>query len=371
MALRFAERIGSKDGDAMAASSNTVFFGLQGNDVFYGGYGIDFVFFLGGAGDDTYSIQSPGAIVIADSGGSSDQLIASGIGVSRPTTYAATIDGRHLVVGDTKSGQLVYVLNYLDPQFKIEKITLSDSVHSYDSIISLLPKAPGFIGNLSWEAFTDRMKITHLNTPDVNEALGYYLNREALLQTRATIDYRKDPTNRVAVTTGGASVETAMAAYTGPVAGVVNQHIGTDAGEAIRGSSRADFINGLAGDDAIDGRNGDDVLDGGLGSNFLTGGWGTDTFFVDGRSGGVTWSTVTDLEAGEWVTTWGWKEGVSKLTWQEMGGVEGYKGATAHIDLDGNGSIDMSMTVSGQSSGSILTTPGQVEGNGYLAFCLK
>ncbi|CAO3373790.1 hypothetical protein [Azospirillum argentinense] len=371
MTLRFAEQIGVKTNDYMAGVGSAVYYGLQGDDTFYGGYGVDFVFFLGGAGNDTYSIQSSGAIVIADTGGSSDQLIASGIGVNRPTTYAATIDGRHLVVGDTKSGQLVYVLNYQSPQFRIEKITLSDSVHSYDSIISLLPKAPGFLGDMSWEAFTDRMKITHLSTPDVNEALSYYLNRESLLQTRAATDYSKDPTNRVAITSGGTSVETTMAAYSGPVAGVVNQHIGTGAGEAIRGSSQADFINALAGDDAIDGRHGNDVLDGGLGSNFLTGGWGTDTFFVDGRSGGVTWSTVTDLEAGEWVTAWGWKEGVSKLTWQEMGGVEGYKGATAHIDLDGNGGIDMSVTVSGQSSGSILTTPGQVEGNGYLAFGLK
>nr|WP_183178319.1 calcium-binding protein [Azospirillum sp. OGB3] len=355
----------------MVASKDTVIFGLQGNDIFYGGYGVDFTFFFGGSGDDTYSIHSPGAIVIIDSDGSSDQLVTSGIGINSSTTYAATIDGRHLVVGDTKSSQLVYVINYREPRFKIEKVVLSDATYLYDNIVSLLQKSPRFMGDFSWESFTDRMQIMHMNTPDVSEAIAYYLNREALLQTRATTDYSKDSTNRVAITSDGASVEVAMAAYSGPVAGVANQHIGTAAGEAIRGSSQADFINALAGDDAIDGRNGDDVLDGGLGSNFLTGGWGTDTFFVDGRSGGATWSTVTDLEAGEWVTAWGWKEGVSKLTWNEMGGAEGYKGATAHIDLDGNGSIDMSVTISGQLSGSILTTPGQVDSNGYLAFGLK
>ncbi|WP_137107857.1 calcium-binding protein [Azospirillum argentinense] len=56
------------------------------------------------------------------------------------------------------------------------------------------------------------------------------------------------------------------------------------------------------------GSGGDDVLDGAADSNFLTGGAGKDTFFLDGRGGAVTWSTVTDLEASEHVDLWGWQE---------------------------------------------------------------
>ncbi|MBK3734895.1 protease-like protein [Azospirillum brasilense] len=180
-----------------------------------------------------------------------------------------------------------------------------------------------------------------------------------------------DPARRLSITRGGVSSEIAMDRYSGPVNWLHNSHIGQNDSEAMRGTERADFINTVGGDDAVDGSGGDDVLDGGLGSNFLTGGNGSDTFFVDGRGGGVTWSTVTDLEAGEWVTAWGWKEGTSKLTWAEMAGAESAKGVTAHIDLDSNGSIDMSMTIAGKSLGAIFVTPGEVGGSSYLAFALK
>ncbi|TWA75204.1 Calx-beta domain-containing protein [Azospirillum brasilense] len=179
-----------------------------------------------------------------------------------------------------------------------------------------------------------------------------------------------EPTRRLAITSGGTSREVEMQAYSGPVSWLQNMHIGADVSEAMHGTDLADFINTLGGDDAIDGGKGDDVLDGGLGSNFLTGGSGMDTFFVDGRGNGVTWSTVTDLEKGEWVTCWGWKEGTSKLTWAEMAGADGYKGATAHIDLDANGSIDMSMTISSKYSAAVLAMPGQVGDASYLAFTL-
>jgi len=180
-----------------------------------------------------------------------------------------------------------------------------------------------------------------------------------------------DPVRRLAITAGGVSREIEMDAYSGPVAWLQNMHIGTDDGEAMRGTGRADFINTRGGDDAIEGGDGDDVLDGSTGSNFLTGGTGTDTFFVDGRIGGVTWSTVTDLENGEWITAWGWLPGISKLSWEEMSGAEGYKGATAHIDIFGNGSTDLSMTIAGKNSGALIVSPGEVNGSTYLAFILS
>ncbi|WP_282188955.1 M10 family metallopeptidase [Azospirillum aestuarii] len=180
-----------------------------------------------------------------------------------------------------------------------------------------------------------------------------------------------DPSRRLAVWSGGVSRELEMQLYVGPVAGLRNMHIGDSSSEAIRGSDFNDFINSVAGDDAIDGGAGDDVLDGGTGSNFLTGGAGTDTFFVDARGGGVTWSTITDLEPGEWVTAWGWRPGVSTLKWEELAGADGFKGATARIDLDGNGTIDESMTFTGKGSGAIFSTPGQVGDSSYMAFILR
>ncbi|MCW2237619.1 calcium-binding protein [Azospirillum canadense] len=179
-----------------------------------------------------------------------------------------------------------------------------------------------------------------------------------------------DPNRRLLVKDGDGDHEVQMDRYAGPVPWLKNQYVGRSAGEAAIGSDESDFLNLLDGDDAAAGQGGDDVLDGGTGSNFLTGGAGNDTFFVDGRVAGTTWSTVTDLTTGEWVTAWGWTLGTSTVTWADMQGADGYQGATAHIDIDGNGSVDLSITFAGRAVGGVVATPGQSGADRYLAFRL-
>jgi len=166
---------------------------------------------------------------------------------------------------------------------------------------------------------------------------------------------------------GVADTATAQA-YAGPVSYLQWQYIGDGRGEVVGGSAGNDFLNLRGGDDAAAGGNGNDVLDGGSGSNWLIGGAGTDTFFVDGRNPEPTWSTITDLEPGEWTTLWGFREGGSRLTWEQMSGAEGYKGATVRCDIDGNGSIDTSVTFAGHAVSEMLTTASSVNGTPYLAF---
>ena len=60
--------------------------------------------------------------------------------------------------------------------------------------------------------------------------------------------------------------------------------------------------------------------------------------------------------------------GQSRLTWEEMGGAEGYKGATVHCDIDGNGSIDASMTFTGKAVGAMTVTTGMAGSEPYIAF---
>lgn len=158
--------------------------------------------------------------------------------------------------------------------------------------------------------------------------------------------------------------------YTGPVGFLDFQLIVTDQGESVNGSSYNDFIVLLGGDDAANGGGGRDVLDGGAGSNFLTGGADHDVFFLDGRGGDVTWSTITDFTAGDHVNIWGWEIGVSRLLLaQENQGASGHTGATLHYDLDGDNFIDTSLTFS-RLSLAALPTPSveEVDGNSYLLF---
>jgi Ca2+-binding RTX toxin-like protein len=130
----------------------------------------------------------------------------------------------------------------------------------------------------------------------------------------------------------------------------------------IVGSSFNDFIvlQGT-GNKAVDGGGGNNVIDGGTGSTFITGGGvgGSDTFFLDGRAPGTSWSTITDFELGlDRATIWGWKEGVSRvLAVDAAGGAEGYTGLTLHFQNllpDGSASTDTnsnlnSITLSGKT----------------------
>lgn len=124
--------------------------------------------------------------------------------------------------------------------------------------------------------------------------------------------------------------------FTGPAS--LNLHyqlIDTTPGAIIAGSVINDFIvlQG-GGNKAVNGGLGDDVIDGGTGSTFVSGGGGTNTFFLDGRASGVSWSTITDFQLGQdKATIWGWKEGVSRV--KEVvtnGGAAGYTGLTLHFE---------------------------------------
>ena len=149
--------------------------------------------------------------------------------------------------------------------------------------------------------------------------------------------------------------------YSGPVNRLQTQLLGSAGGDLAIGTSLNDFFNLLGGDDAVQAGAGDDVIDGGTGSNFLTGGAGRDDFFLDGRGLGTTWSTITDWQAGETLSVFGWTPGVSRMLWRDNDGTAGYQGVTLHADLDGNGLIETSVTWTGLTQAA-LPTPQSLSG---------
>ncbi|NTW98682.1 MAG: hypothetical protein HGB35_01835 [Geobacteraceae bacterium] len=155
--------------------------------------------------------------------------------------------------------------------------------------------------------------------------------------------------------------------YTGPAtaaggAPINFQYLGDNTGEVLIGTANNDFINIGGGVDAVDAGAGNDVIDGGTDSNFLTGGAGIDIFFSDGRGGVTTWSTITDWQAGEQLSVWGWTPGTSRIAEWTQAGAAGYEGLTMHADLNGDGTIDTSVTFSGLVSQSQLPVPLEFDG---------
>ena len=157
------------------------------------------------------------------------------------------------------------------------------------------------------------------------------------------------------------------ARYSGPATAAGGQpihfeYLGDSSNEVVLGTRYNDFINVGGGVDAVDAGDGNDVIDGGTASNFLTGGGGTDIFFCDGRGGVTTWSTITDWQAGEQLSVWGWTPGVSRIVAWVQAGAAGYEGLTMHADLNGDGTIDTSVTFSGVVSQSQLPAPQEFAG---------
>lgn len=169
--------------------------------------------------------------------------------------------------------------------------------------------------------------------------------------------------------TDGQVIEATPTEYDGVVSYLEYQLLGDVNGNVVVASDYNDFLNLLDGDDAASGGAGNDVLDGGTGSNFLEGGEGQDTFFLDGRSGAITWSTITDFN-GDSVNIWGWVEGVSQLlVTDENAGAQGYEGLTFHYDLDADGNIDTSITFSGLSQADAPNSSSEIVADtGYLLF---
>ena len=172
-------------------------------------------------------------------------------------------------------------------------------------------------------------------------------------------------------TTTGVSDHPDGTAYAGPVAGLQHQYIyaGTDS-LAIAAQAANVFVHTGSGNDAISVASGNNVLDAGQGSNFLTGGSGTDTFFVDGRGGQVSWGTLVNFHAGDHATLWGFTAGVSSYVWADSEGTAGYTGRTLHADPTGGGGVTTSVTFAGMTAADtahFAISTGTVGGSDYLA----
>ena len=159
--------------------------------------------------------------------------------------------------------------------------------------------------------------------------------------------------------------------YQGPVSYLQSQFIydGTDS-IAIVAQTPNTFVKNVSGSAAIQLLSGQNVVDAGHGSNFLVSGTGSDTFFLDGRSSGVTWDTIVGFHAGDVATLWGFRPGTTNSVWVENEGAPGHTGLTMHADMAGTGQVTASLTFAGMTSADKshwAVTTGSVQGNDYMA----
>jgi serralysin len=326
--------------------NNNFFYGMGGNDTIYGYGGNDYLdggsgndTLIGGTGNDTYVVDSVSDIVTEISGEGTDEVYSSSISLNLVNyanvenltlTGSSNLDltgndsnntftsnsGNNVIDGNGGNDYVVFWAGK-------SSVINSFGFHHSDTSAIVIEGAYGTdtIVDCEWISFSDGdFSVANLRT-----------------------EYASSGYNPLfANSTSGEAPFVMSEIYNGPVDWLQFEYLAQEGniGNIVAGSNGNDFINLLGGDDAANGGAGDDVIDGGLGSNFLTGGGGTDTFFIDGRSGLVTWSTITDWDNSEQLSVWGWNSN-SKIAWYENLGADGYKGATFEIDLDGDGDIEL------------------------------
>jgi len=212
--------------------------------------------------------------------------------------------------------------------------------------------------------------VTNNDGTDVLTSIEILADRVGSSSISTLYDAQAAPTINYLL--NGAPATVTEVKYSGMIDYIDMKFIGSADRQNIQGTEYSEFMNLLGGIDAANGNGGDDILDGGRGSNFLTGGSGQDTFYVDGRGGANTWSTITDLTSVDTVRLWGWQDGVSQLVvTQENVGANGFKGITYFYDLDGNNLQETKLTFSGLSS-SDLNEPSVTTGVAvpYVTFTL-
>lgn len=175
------------------------------------------------------------------------------------------------------------------------------------------------------------------------DGVSQTVSRDALLdfadKTVAVADFIRsmDPIPVFSSVVNGKTIYVLPDKFTGPASLNLDYQLIDDTPNAVvTGSDKNDFIklsNTNSIGKAVDAGAGDDVIDGGVGSAFVTGGAGSNTFFLDGRASGVSWSTITDFKLDvDKATIWGWKSGVSQVARiDDNGGAPGYEGVTLHF----------------------------------------
>lgn len=322
-------------------AGDDILVGGSGNDSISGGIGNDLIVGGDGAGDDTY-----------DGGDGIDTVRYTSATAGITVNLSASRDHAR----STQPGDLAGI--GVDQLNSIENIIAGyyDDVLTGDAADNVFT---GLTGNdfIDGGAGFDTVEINSLLADVTGVALatggqGIVVTsadgRDSMLNVERIRlldgDYRPDQLFQLlpfsfefSKVTDGVSSGLRPTFFTGPAS--LNLHyqiIDTTPNAIIAGSELNDFIvlQG-GGNKAVNGGLGDDVIDGGTGSTFVSGGGGMNTFFLDGRASGVSWSTITDFQlgGGDKATIWGWKEGVSRVKEVvENGGATGYTGLTLHFE---------------------------------------
>ena len=163
--------------------SNSMYYGLGGDDIFIPWYRSERLIFAGGNGNDQYHTGVNSIITIADTSPSRrDVLYAPHFRFWGNRSYVATYHGgRHLIAGDTVTGAVIVWIDYKNRLNAIENVIMPDMNIRYNFIRTKLHRLGNYLGDLSQRSFYNLgLGLPHPRS--VINGLRYYKGRAIRIQ---------------------------------------------------------------------------------------------------------------------------------------------------------------------------------------------
>ena len=138
-----------------------ILYGLEGNDILkplsgsVDAVSADSIFAVGGSGDDSYFLSNFTTSVIIEHGNSDADLANIGnFDFNRATFYVAEISDRHLLIGDVESRQSAVIVDWQQPENRIETFVTENGQISYEEFAANYRNAVNF-SELTWEELSE------------------------------------------------------------------------------------------------------------------------------------------------------------------------------------------------------------------------
>lgn len=152
----FAYEIGTDQGDTFSGGAGSVvYFGTGGDDMFVNEVFEGESYFVGGAGNDTYTVSPVSFTIVHETGGSDDDEFVDLITQAGGNPLIATVDDRHLLFNYPDTGGAIFFIDWELPENRIETFRLYDGSNlvgqTYDEFREIVLGLDNFIGNFAFE----------------------------------------------------------------------------------------------------------------------------------------------------------------------------------------------------------------------------
>ena len=147
----FIEIVGDSSANSFNGQTNTIMIGMGGDDRFTTSLNADFQGFVGGTGSDRYVLDKASVITVVDGGNSSGDVVeATRIDLNSDLTAAFAVDQRHLVVGSLSVDDTLWLMDWLQPEHRIEEFIFAGESYTFNQFKSKVEGLSNYLGNLTW-----------------------------------------------------------------------------------------------------------------------------------------------------------------------------------------------------------------------------